>query len=318
VNFLQRTNNPLIAKLLIDAVLAVFGSWAAFALRLGLPLPFIFAETLPVYVFIAGGLKILLNLHYALFRQSWRNIGLRDLTWIARSAVLFTAAASAASFFLGTPAFPLPRSIPLIDGLLLVLLWGGARVSMRLLHEGGVRSSFSRLTEGRDTRSPAKRVLIVGAGDAGLLIAREMLRHADAGLEPVGFLDDDPSKRGVTFVGWPVLGVLRDPPAPRPADALRAAATATPPRGRRQALALGAPAGGRGHLDGLPEGARGPAAQEKPGHGGGGQGQHQDPLGLGHGLVREKDQGQGQGQGGHGRKGEKKPESQGHAASPSP
>jgi len=228
VNYLQRTNNPLIVKLMIDAALAVFGSWAAFALRLGLPIPFIFAETLPAYVFIAGGLKIVLNLHYALFRQSWRNIGLRDLMVIARSALLFTALASAASFFLGKPAFPLPRSIPLIDGLLLVLLWGGARMGMRLLHEGGVRSAFSRLREGKGANPPAKRVLIVGAGDAGVLIAREMLRRPDAGLEPVGFLDDDPSKRGVTFVGLPVLGVLRDLPAAVRAHAVDEALIAIP------------------------------------------------------------------------------------------
>ncbi len=228
MNFLHTMNNPLIIKLLIDATLAIFGAWAAFALRLGFPLPFLFAETFPPYLLISGALKISLNLYFALFRQSWRNIGLRDLTGIARCAAFFTAAASAASFFLGTPVFPLPRSIPLIDGLLLVLLWGGARVSMRLFHEGGVRSSLSRLTEGKDTRSPAKRVLIVGAGDAGVLIAREMLRRPDVGLEPVGFLDDDPSKRGVTFVGLPVLGVLRDLPAAVRAHAVDEALIAIP------------------------------------------------------------------------------------------
>ena len=41
-----------------------------------------------------------------------------------------------------------------------------------------------------------RRVLIIGAGDAGTLIAREMLRHPETGLEPIGFLDDDPAKRG--------------------------------------------------------------------------------------------------------------------------
>jgi FlaA1/EpsC-like NDP-sugar epimerase len=50
------------------------------------------------------------------------------------------------------------------------------------------------------------RFLIIGAGDAGRMAAGEMLRHADSGLVPVGFIDDDPAKRGTTVAGLPVFG----------------------------------------------------------------------------------------------------------------
>ncbi len=183
-------------KFAIDGGLAFLGAWAAFALRLGLPLPFFFAESLPAYAAISGGLKIILNAYFSLYRQSWRNVSMSDLTRIARCSLVFTALASAVSFFMGSPYFPLPRSIPLIDGIVTMLLWGGARALSRLFQEGA------------GARAEAKRVLVVGAGDAGVLIAREMQRHAEAGLEPIGFLDDDLDKRGVTFLGLPVLGPL--------------------------------------------------------------------------------------------------------------
>lgn len=183
-------------KLVIDGALGFFGAWAAFALRLGLPLPFFYAESLPAYAVISGVLKIVMNVYFSLFRQSWRNVSMSDLIRIGHCSIVFTALASAISFFMGSPYFPLPRSIPLIDGLATVLLWGAARTFARLFQEG------------MRARPESRRVLIVGAGDAGVLIAREMQRHTEAGLEPVGFLDDDPAKRAVTFLGLPVLGPL--------------------------------------------------------------------------------------------------------------
>ena len=53
-----------------------------------------------------------------------------------------------------------------------------------------------------------KNILIVGAGEAGTIIAREMLRHPEAGLKPQGFLDDDPAKEGTKILGLPVLGPI--------------------------------------------------------------------------------------------------------------
>jgi FlaA1/EpsC-like NDP-sugar epimerase len=56
------------------------------------------------------------------------------------------------------------------------------------------------------TRTTGTRFLIIGAGDAGRMAAEEMLRHADSGLVPVGFIDDDPAKLGTTVAGLPVVG----------------------------------------------------------------------------------------------------------------
>ncbi len=80
---------------------------------------------------------------------------------------------------------------------------GAARILARLLAER-VRS--------RDATTQ-KRVLIVGAGSAGSLIAREMQRHPEAGLRPIGFLDDDPGKQRQWVVGLPVFGPVSSLPA---------------------------------------------------------------------------------------------------------
>jgi FlaA1/EpsC-like NDP-sugar epimerase len=202
-----RFSRRLLIKFSIDTTLAFFAAWASFVLRFGLPIPFVFGEMLLPYLVISTTIKVALNLYFSLFRQSWRNVGIRDLMQHLQCALIFTATASAASFFLGTPYFPLPRSIPIIDGILLLLFWGGSRMGLRLFHEGNLLPLPKK-----SGAFPAKRILIVGAGDAGSMIAREMLRHPDAGLVPVGFLDDDPAKRTTTFVGYPVLGRIADLP----------------------------------------------------------------------------------------------------------
>lgn len=81
-----------------------------------------------------------------------------------------------------------------------------------LLLMGGIRL-VARLTSERVRLQAApqrQRVLIVGAGDAGSLIAREMQRHPEAGLEPIGFLDDEPRKIRGRVVGLPVFGPIDD------------------------------------------------------------------------------------------------------------
>jgi FlaA1/EpsC-like NDP-sugar epimerase len=60
------------------------------------------------------------------------------------------------------------------------------------------------------TKGPTRRVLIAGAGETGTLLAREMQRHPESRLMPVGYLDDEQAKQGRSFVGIPVLGTLND------------------------------------------------------------------------------------------------------------
>src|SRR5262249_1991293 len=116
-------------------------------------------------------------------------------------AMVIGALSSTALFYalirgvLHLPAYP--RSVLVIDCMLVVVLWAGLRVAWRLWQEQR-RTVLTR------------RVLIYGAGDAGETVLREMLSGGDLERLPVGFVDDDPTKVGRRIHGVPVLGTRRD------------------------------------------------------------------------------------------------------------
>lgn len=185
-----------ISKYVIDIVLWSLAVPIAFWIRLES-----IADQLTIillYVLIGFPLKVFVIAFFGLHRRGWRNVGVRDL------AVLLQAIGSVgiclfAIFFLIQPILPVPRSIPIIECFLGIVLLGGLRLLSRLIHESMISAASSK----EDVR-----VIIVGAGDAGILIAREMIRHPESGLRPVGFLDDDKSKQRQTFCDIPVLGTL--------------------------------------------------------------------------------------------------------------
>jgi FlaA1/EpsC-like NDP-sugar epimerase/EAL domain-containing protein (putative c-di-GMP-specific phosphodiesterase class I) len=97
----------------------------------------------------------------------------------------------------GLPVNFLPNSLPLLDGLFSFLLVGAVRFSIPFL---------DRVTQQRSYRPHVTRVLVFGAGSAGISLAREMQKHPDNGLLPIGFVDDAPSKLNYYISGLRVLG----------------------------------------------------------------------------------------------------------------
>ncbi|WP_245522674.1 polysaccharide biosynthesis protein [Thermanaerovibrio velox] len=180
----------------MDLVIGLAASAAAFAIRLGLPIPHPFAGSLLPYLLISLALKTGLEVLFGLWRQSWRNSSTQDLLCIVRFSVTFTVLSSAASFLAGPSNMPLPRGIPLIDGALSLIFLGGARMLVRIRNE--------KNHHGDGTRP----VLIVGAGSAGVSMAKEIQRNPQSRMTVAAFLDDDPRKQGLTFAGVPVVGTL--------------------------------------------------------------------------------------------------------------
>jgi FlaA1/EpsC-like NDP-sugar epimerase len=151
---------------------------------------------------------------FGLYGRYWRYASIDELVQIALAVMAATALVS--SIFFGffafeLPIFDLPRSIPLISGLLMLLWVGGSRFSVRL-GERGRRALHPSI--------PTRRVLVMGAGDAGAMIVREMQRNPQLGMTAVGFVDDDGRKQGVRIYGVPVLGGRED--IPRLAQRLKA------------------------------------------------------------------------------------------------
>ncbi|MEX0780343.1 MAG: nucleoside-diphosphate sugar epimerase/dehydratase [Balneolales bacterium] len=136
--------------------------------------------------------------------RSWHKVGIRDLFMliagtglISLFSVIWSIGASGILF--------LPLNVPFIEGLLALSTLGFIRLVCRVSHE---RKGEKLHRSNGDT----KRILIAGAGEAGTMLAREMLRHPESGLNPVGYLDDHKAGNSRLLVGIPVLGDLEDLP----------------------------------------------------------------------------------------------------------
>lgn len=140
-----------------------------------------------------GGLWV-----FGIQRGLWRYVGLHDLGRI------FWASMTSAVVFYGLVHIGLgwkeyPRSIIILTGLLSGLYIAGIRLAVRWFRE------WLQIIA-----PTARRVLIVGAGHAGELLARDMLSDPSFNCRPVGFIDDDPVKRKMKIHGVPVVGTIAD------------------------------------------------------------------------------------------------------------
>jgi FlaA1/EpsC-like NDP-sugar epimerase len=191
-------------KFAIDLALWLLATPLAFALRLELEIG-AFRDALLLLMLVGLPVKAFAIYAMRLPWRSWQKVGTRDLAVLLQGVAVVTLFMLGASFFL-SGVVTIPRSVPLLEAMLAVLLLSAARM--------GARAANDTRHKRRD-RNPGKRmrqVLIVGAGEAGTMIAREMLRHPEAGLRPIGFADDDPGKQKKRFMGLPVLGTISDLP----------------------------------------------------------------------------------------------------------
>jgi FlaA1/EpsC-like NDP-sugar epimerase len=151
-------------------------------------------------------LKAALILGFGMHRMSWRYAVISDFKAIGMAIGLYFAVFSTASLFI-RDLMLLPITVPVIEVVLSILLFTIIRLSSRfVLRERKVIGYY------RDQETDSRRVLILGAGESGTLIAKEMQRHSEMGLVPVGFLDDSASKQNQRILGLPVLGSVLSMP----------------------------------------------------------------------------------------------------------
>ncbi|HEV2999859.1 MAG TPA: nucleoside-diphosphate sugar epimerase/dehydratase [Solirubrobacteraceae bacterium] len=162
-----------------------------------------------IFPVVAGSLIV-----FALFRlyqKWWRYSSWRDIEAVIGAVVVATLALAAYVTVAspvddplrsGEVGLKLPDSVLALFFLLTLTFVGGARLVARAVHE--------RRLAGFRPRRDARGVLIVGAGDGGRLVLREILRNPSLKLSPLGFLDDDPRLRGARLEGVKVLGGTTD------------------------------------------------------------------------------------------------------------
>ena len=144
---------------------------------------------LPVFIIVQGANF----LYFRLYRGVWRFASLPDLVRILKAVVVGVSLCTVVAFLI-TRMDHIPRaSLPLFAGLLVVLLTG-PRLAYRLFKDRRPGGATSRTT------------LIVGAGRAGEMLARALLNDSSNEYSPIGFIDDDPDKKGREIHGVRVLG----------------------------------------------------------------------------------------------------------------
>jgi FlaA1/EpsC-like NDP-sugar epimerase len=206
----------MLPQLAVDGVLVALAYYLAFQLRFdeGLTHRYSLLLQRTIWWVALGGVVVLVLAR--VYLRSWSYAGQRDYEAILRGvvAIVLLAVVGVAvvrpvqipygPYHAGRPAgvstVDLPLGVIVLFFLLALSTLVGLRVLARALRERRLQGAFRGVREGE------RGVLIVGAGEGGRLVLREIARNRELGLAPVGFLDDDPRKRGMRIDGVKVRG----------------------------------------------------------------------------------------------------------------
>jgi FlaA1/EpsC-like NDP-sugar epimerase len=184
-----------------DIALIIVSVLGSFALRLDVSeLPFYFPAVL-VMCAVALVVKIPTYYFFGLYRRLWMYASTNELRLI--TVAVTTASVLTSGVMLLLIAFDLikpgmPRSALGIDWLISLILIGGSRFALRILAEQNATTN----------KDKTRQALILGAGDAGALVVRELQKSSQLNLIPIGFLDDDPAKQNHQIYGVSVIGKI--------------------------------------------------------------------------------------------------------------
>lgn len=182
-----------IAVTLIHLVHAFLANYLAFILRFeSLLLPQYFKQFLS-YMPILLLVRLIFYLRAGLYKDLWRYSSVSDLIKIVKAiamgSIVFLVIVR---YLVGDLSYP--RSIYILDCVLLIMISGGTRLFIRIFKEYV------------QVGAAGKRTLIIGAGDAGEMIVRDMRQNYKNAYVPIGFIDDDSYKKGLTLHGLPIFG----------------------------------------------------------------------------------------------------------------
>ena len=197
-------NRHRIWQVVADGFLIATAWWLAFELRFDQGVPPYYDTLFKRTVLIVVGIKLLVFILFGFYDRWWRYVSTRDMWGAARGVTVASLVADVTVYFASPVAdVRLPRSIAVMDWLLLLAFIAGSRLL--------ARSVFERPTPGRLV-ARGKEVLVIGAGEAARDTIREMHRNPQLGYTPIGLVDDDPRKKNIRIHGVRVLGTTADLP----------------------------------------------------------------------------------------------------------
>jgi len=184
-----------IFEVLLDVGLIILAYWSAYAIKFepfsGSPAWQLFLRTVPIVVVV----RLAAFLLFGVYRGIWRYTSVDDFVVFAKAVAAGTIVSMLIILFrFRFQGFS--RAVFVIDAVMMMVFLAGSRMAFRL---------FRQLLPSGGS-SQGRRALIYGAGDAGELLLRELLNNRDLHCAPIGFMDDDPKKRGKVIHGYPVFG----------------------------------------------------------------------------------------------------------------
>lgn len=185
--------------LLLDGVILALMPVLALLVRFEGVLPdkelAILMSWLPYFVMVS----LVVFYAYGMYHRIWHYARVRDLVAIVGAVSLSVAIVFVLDIFTGTR---IPRSIYVLSWMLSIGSVGMSRLAFKI--------NWDNLSDGLDGGAQKKQVLIVGAGDAGAMMVREIEQNDAATMSVAGFIDDDVRKQGSRLSGFPVLGTTED------------------------------------------------------------------------------------------------------------
>jgi FlaA1/EpsC-like NDP-sugar epimerase len=196
-------NRHRLWQVFADGALVALAWWLAFTLRFDRGVPVYYETLFRRTILVVVAINLVVFIGFGFYNRWWRYVSIRDM-WRITYGVALAAVLADLTVYLLEPVHTvrLPRGIATLAFLLTLAFIAGSRLLARTVME---RSSGGIVAHG-------KEVLIVGAGDAGDSVIKEMHRSRHLSYTPMGLIDDDPRKKNFRLHGVRVLGTTDDLP----------------------------------------------------------------------------------------------------------
>ena len=186
----------------LDTISVILAAFISIYLRFDSDkIPANYLSLLISYMPLAVAIYLISFYLFKLYGRIWRYASATELIAIVMANIAASTAWYFISLYIGAV---LPRSLYVFTGLLLIFFIGGSRLSLRFY------SYIMNKPKYRQIQRKKNKVLIIGAGDAGAMLLREIERYHIANRQVVGFIDDDKNKTGKILLGVKVLGTRNE------------------------------------------------------------------------------------------------------------
>lgn len=190
----------IILLMIFDGILISASIYIALLLRFEGSIPADYIEAwlflLPIFVLSTIGFLFI----FRLYHRMWQYASIGELYGIIKAASTSIVCIFFIIYLFTLPS--LPRSVYILSWILIIVATGGSRLGWRIVRDKIIKA----------VNQEAKNALIIGAGDAGAIVARELISNSSLNLNPIGFIDDNPLKQKLSLFDVPVLGSREDIP----------------------------------------------------------------------------------------------------------